>query len=230
MVPLLQEFGKIGLNWMIYIKKNHIILFLKFITLVLCLILFHCAPSDKKPLPKAVKGILDLREWDFEKDGNINLDGEWEFYWKEFPVGDLSHEIKTPLVSIYGYSEMITLEEDLPESTKEYGREIYKSAGHLNSYMDDVLLVTDLETNLQLDKKNHSLAGIIENSLQSLEPLLREKEIQLSIPDLSSTTVLCDSVLFGRALGNILKNAISYNKKGGTVALEVKQREQFRRL
>jgi phosphoserine phosphatase RsbU/P len=40
-----------------------------------------------------VKGVLDLREWDFPTrgsgtDGNVNLDGEWEFYWKEFPVGE----------------------------------------------------------------------------------------------------------------------------------------------
>jgi len=139
-------------------------------------------------------------------------------------LANLSHEIKTPLVTIYGYSELLTQEEDLPESTKEYGREIYKSAGHLNSYMDDVLLVTDLETNLQLDKRLHSLAELVEVSLQTLEPLVHEKEIQLSIPDLNGITVLCDSVLFGRALGNVLKNAISYNKKGGTVALEVKQK------
>ena len=94
----------------------------------------------------------------------------------------------------------------------------------LNSYMDDVLLVTYLETNLQLDKKPYSLKELVESSLQLLEPLLREKEIQLSIPDLSGITIICDSVLFGRAVGNILKNAIVYNKTGGTLILEVKQR------
>ena len=90
--------------------------------------------------------------------------------------------------------------------------------------MDDVLLVTYLETNLQLDKKPYSLKELVESSLQLLEPLLREKEIQLSIPDLSGITIICDSVLFGRAVGNILKNAIVYNKTGGTLILEVKQR------
>ncbi|MBF0121013.1 MAG: response regulator [Desulfobacterales bacterium] len=54
---------------------------------VLCLFLFlltSCNPtySEKKP-PKAVKGVLDLRDWDLEKDGIVNLEGEWEFYWKE---------------------------------------------------------------------------------------------------------------------------------------------------
>jgi class 3 adenylate cyclase len=35
-------------------------------------------------IPQAEKGILDLREWDFEKDGRVELNGEWEFYWMEF--------------------------------------------------------------------------------------------------------------------------------------------------
>ncbi len=47
--------------------------------------------SERKIPPKAVKGVLDLRGWDFDPstgsgtDGVINLDGEWEFYWEEYP-------------------------------------------------------------------------------------------------------------------------------------------------
>ena len=33
--------------------------------------------------PVARSGILDLREWDFNRDGPAKLDGEWDFYWKE---------------------------------------------------------------------------------------------------------------------------------------------------
>ena len=59
--------------------------FNKVVFLLFLLIFFsNCAPVKKTP-PKAVKGILDLSEWDFERDGNINLDGEWEFYWGELP-------------------------------------------------------------------------------------------------------------------------------------------------
>jgi len=56
--------------------------FLLFI--IILFLLGNC--SERKIPPKAVKGVLDLREWDFEHDGNINLDGEWEFYWEEFPT------------------------------------------------------------------------------------------------------------------------------------------------
>jgi len=138
-------------------------------------------------------------------------------------LANLSHEIKTPLVSIYGYSELITMEEDLPESIKEYGSEIYSSAGRLNSYMDDVLLVTDLETNLQIDKKPTLLSTLIKNPIYQLESLMKEREIVLHISDISNFKVLCDGVLIERALNNILKNAIVYNKTKGTVKVEVIQ-------
>jgi len=64
---------------------------MKIISLLLCfamMILGACSPP--KPTPKAEKGVLDLRSWDFsnadfgENDGILKLEGEWEFYWEEF--------------------------------------------------------------------------------------------------------------------------------------------------
>ena len=47
-------------------------------------IIFSCSKNDTKvKYPIAEKGILDLAEWDFEKNGIIKLDGKWEFYWNQ---------------------------------------------------------------------------------------------------------------------------------------------------
>jgi class 3 adenylate cyclase len=54
------------------------------ITLSIFSFLIVSCNSNQKIAPKAVKGVLDLRNWDFEKDGIIKLDGEWEFYWQQF--------------------------------------------------------------------------------------------------------------------------------------------------
>jgi len=89
--------------------------------------------------------------------------------------------------------------------------------------MDDVLLVTDLETNLQIDKKPTLLSTLIKNSTYQLESLMKEREIVLQISDISNFKVLCDGVLMERALNNILKNAIVYNKTKGNVKVEVIQ-------
>ena len=54
-----------------------------FVSLVGFSLLSVSCNSEKKINPVAEKGVLDLRGWDFEKDGNIALNGEWRFYWKE---------------------------------------------------------------------------------------------------------------------------------------------------
>ncbi len=59
--------------------------------LLLAFILFSicgCASVLPAPstLPQAVDGVLDLRTWDFEKDGPVRLTGEWEFYWQQLPT------------------------------------------------------------------------------------------------------------------------------------------------
>ena len=62
-------------------KKFRIFLFL--ISLI-TLFLTSCQTQySLKKQPQAVKGVLDLTNWDFEKDGPVRLDGEWEFYWKK---------------------------------------------------------------------------------------------------------------------------------------------------
>ena len=54
------------------------------ITIVVCLFIFACGSRGlpKRIPPKATAGVLDLRDWDFEKDGPIDLAGEYEFYWQ----------------------------------------------------------------------------------------------------------------------------------------------------
>ena len=51
--------------------------------LILSLFLLFCKPQTIA-IPKAEAGVIDLRNWDFQKNGIIQLDGAWEFYWTEF--------------------------------------------------------------------------------------------------------------------------------------------------
>jgi HD-GYP domain-containing protein (c-di-GMP phosphodiesterase class II) len=44
--------------------------------------------SAGKQIPKAEAGVLDLRNWDFDRDGPVKLDGEWRFYWQQFVMSD----------------------------------------------------------------------------------------------------------------------------------------------
>ncbi|MBN2893380.1 MAG: SpoIIE family protein phosphatase [Bacteroidales bacterium] len=70
----------------------------KKILLFLLLFIINISLFAQKEIPKANKGVIDLREWNFTSDGNIKLEGEWEFYWlklytpndfKQYPKPDL---------------------------------------------------------------------------------------------------------------------------------------------
>jgi len=55
------------------------------VTLICFILVVGCAPDhSRKELPRVEKGMLDLTDWDFDKDGSITLDGEWAFYWNQF--------------------------------------------------------------------------------------------------------------------------------------------------
>lgn len=61
-------------------------------------ILTGCASEPAKEIPKATNGVLNLTQWDLKSDGNIWIDGDWEFYWNRF----LSyHELKSQIADIY---------------------------------------------------------------------------------------------------------------------------------
>ena len=68
---------------------SHPILKVFFLLLVPYLLLnFSCKESPVKKMPKAVNGILNLTDWDFENDGIVQLNGEWEFYREQLLIPD----------------------------------------------------------------------------------------------------------------------------------------------
>lgn len=52
-----------------------------------------CKQAAQRPAPKATAGVLDLRDWDFERDGIVPLNGEWRFYWEQL-IGPGSQEVQ----------------------------------------------------------------------------------------------------------------------------------------
>jgi diguanylate cyclase (GGDEF)-like protein/PAS domain S-box-containing protein len=66
-----------------------------------------CSPThnSQKPIPKANDGVIDLRDWDFEVDGSINLSGEWAFFWDELlqpdDITSLDQAIHVPVPDVW---------------------------------------------------------------------------------------------------------------------------------
>ncbi len=64
-------------------KQTQCILPAIFIILIACFLSACTSKTVTQPIPAAQKGVMDLRDWDFNKNGSIVLKGEWEFYWKK---------------------------------------------------------------------------------------------------------------------------------------------------
>lgn len=70
----------------------------RFILLVHCvLIFFFSSCTLSLNLPIAQKGVLDLRNYNFEKNGSVKLNGEWELYWEEFLLKQEEFQQKEPI-------------------------------------------------------------------------------------------------------------------------------------
>ncbi len=78
-------------------RKNYCIVFILIICVILPFALIRLQEeSYSKKQPTVTNGVLDLRKWDFERDGLISLDGEWEFYWnKILTYNDFHHTSET---------------------------------------------------------------------------------------------------------------------------------------
>lgn len=83
----------------IFLKKKPIEKARKVLSRLICMIFGVCvacfvsACANIEQPPKAVSGILDLTEWNFQKQGNVHLKGQWEFYWQQMlEPGDFSDE------------------------------------------------------------------------------------------------------------------------------------------
>lgn len=114
-----------------------------FLGSILFFIFLGCQPG--KESPKVTKGILDLRQWNFQTNGNISLDGEWEFYWNE-----LIHDPKSKEQAASAYIKV--------PAKWDKGRNLahnYPSHGYA-SYRAKVLLP---EANTQLSLKISSISS-----------------------------------------------------------------------
>ncbi|MBW8011930.1 MAG: hypothetical protein FVQ83_11935 [Chloroflexi bacterium] len=73
--------------------------------IIICLFLTACNNiiNEQQEPPEAIEGVIDLRDWDFEQDGSINLAGEWAFFWDELLEPEqIPFPIQAPYVSVPG--------------------------------------------------------------------------------------------------------------------------------
>jgi signal transduction histidine kinase/CheY-like chemotaxis protein len=137
-------------------------------------------------------------------------------------VANVSHELRAPLNMIIGYSELIT------RSTNPYGRRlpaplladittIQRNAQHLSRLVDDVLDLSQIETDrMSLSKESCSFKQIVEMAVEVVRPLYDSKNLYLktSIPE-GLPAILCDPIRIRQIIINLLSNSGRFTQQGG---------------
>jgi signal transduction histidine kinase len=132
-------------------------------------------------------------------------------------IGTVSHELRLPLTTILGYSEMLS---DMLDNEKaEFALEICSQATRLNSLIENFLDIAKIENNRDSVRKLPlDLILVLEDSINAVSPLASKKEIilQLDTPQKISP-ILGDEPLLLQAIVNLLDNAIKFSPSKTTV-------------
>lgn len=141
---------------------------------------------------------------------------------REF-TANVSHELKTPLTSILGYTELILNGMVPPEGTQECCTNIYNSAKQLLQLIDDTIRLSHLDesSGRKIELEPVSLSTIARNTCESLKLLAEQKGIQLSVGG-DECTVQGSPRLLQEAIYNLVDNAIKYNVTNGSVTVQTK--------
>lgn len=168
---------------------------------------------DKK-FKGAVILILDITEKE-----------EFERARREF-TSNVSHELKTPLTSIYGISEMFMNGMIKDKDVHKFMKDIYDESGRLITMVNDIIKLSMLDENHKKtdnEKINlENIAGTVAERLKNAAELKNVSVEVVNMPDKDSPDVYGNSSIAEEMIYNLCDNAIKYNKDGGNVKMIIK--------
>ncbi|NLY20522.1 MAG: GHKL domain-containing protein [Tissierellia bacterium] len=139
---------------------------------------------------------------------------------------NVSHELKTPLTSIYGFSELLNNKMVPSESDKdEMIEQIYNESKRLISLTDDIMKISKLEDDDQIMKSVVNLKDIAIEIIRSSKKAIDEKQIEVSI--IGEADILANETMMWEMLMNLIENAIKYNRQNGKIVIEMHDEDKI---
>ena len=136
-------------------------------------------------------------------------------------VANVSHELKTPLTSIRGYTETLLNDDVPPEMQRQFLEVVHKNAGRIQRIVDDLLDLSRLQSGgWQPELQDVDPASLAQDVWAGCEAA-HKKNIQLSIVANERTDVIADPGGLRQVLANLFDNAIRYTPEGGRVTVTI---------
>lgn len=137
-----------------------------------------------------------------------------------------AHELRTPMASVFGFSELLLRRKFDPDKQREFLEIIHRQAGQLVCLVNELLDLARIEARTGKDFKldEYDLAPIIRRSIAELYRPDGEQSFNVVIPE-PLPRVLVDSDKLQLAVGNVLGNAVKYSLGQGVIDIGIRQRE-----
>ena len=134
----------------------------------------------------------------------------------------MSHELRTPLTSINGFAELLTADESIPASAREFVTIIANESQRMSRMINTFLAVTQLERKDKQEvlKIPLRLDEVVRETISSMQPFAKKKRIRLiEQPASRIPPVAADKSLITQAVKNLVNNAIKYSPERTTVTV-----------
>lgn len=142
-------------------------------------------------------------------------------------LSNMSHDIRTPMNAIVGFTSLAITHIERREQVEEYLKKIMSSGNHLLNLINDVLDMSHIESGkMNLEEKPCSLPEILHELCNILQGDIRKKKLRLQADavDIFNETVYCDKLRMNQVLLNLFSNSIKYTNEGGSITLRVMEK------
>ena len=145
-------------------------------------------------------------------------------------VSIASHELRTPMTTIMGFSELL-LNDELPEaSRREWAEKIHRNSKVLSAIVDDMLNVSRIQSGkLQLDLGHLELYSVVDEVVAVIRPETNVHEFQIEIPA-DTPLVVADREKLDQVLINLFTNAVKYSPEGGPITISARYEQEHDRV
>ncbi len=165
--------------------------------------------------------ISKLKEANIELKKDNDLKTEIDRQRTEF-IGNVSHELKTPIALIQGYAEGLKDGVNEAEERDYYCDVIIDEAGKMNRLVKQLLTLNQLESGLDgLNIERFDIVSLIRNYVQSAEILTKDRDIEVSVPECPPVYVWADEFKIEEVVMNFFTNAVNHCEAEGKKRIEV---------
>ncbi|HEX8370627.1 MAG TPA: CHASE domain-containing protein [Pyrinomonadaceae bacterium] len=202
--------------------------------LVFSLLLFGMTYLESFARRKSEKFTYELKESEkekallFEKEQKARRSAEDASRAKDEFISVVSHELRTPLNTIAGWTRILQADTLAPEMKQQALEKIDKNLRIQTKLVEELLDFSQIITGKSdLNSKLVEISGVFEDAVADVAAQAREKEINIEKENtLNGQKVLGDSERLKKAFENILRNAVKFTSKNGTVFTEIKEQEE----